>query len=236
MDQYLEMIVGHIEERFHPVSIFLYGSRARGDQEEISDYEIGVLFSNDNPVTRTMLRELNPPANFLIYPFHYAQFLKHHIDSPFPQNIFFRDLRVSGKTLSGKSVIEKFTPPPIAVVDLVERINFDMAFSLAALFSFRTGYSRQAKNDFTKSCLFGVRCLTILQDNIFPKTYDEMHERSKSLPLRDFHDVVANAIAVRHGDALQEKFVFRNISLLNTIVREKIRGHFNRHGDSVVIQ
>ncbi len=40
-------------EQFHPKSVFLYGSRGRGDAKPDSDYEIGVIFDDDKYVQRS---------------------------------------------------------------------------------------------------------------------------------------------------------------------------------------
>src|SRR3989338_6248953 len=52
----LEKLIKDIEEAFNPASIFIYGSRARDDFYEGSDYEIGVLMKKNNYVSRMEIK------------------------------------------------------------------------------------------------------------------------------------------------------------------------------------
>lgn len=43
----ISLALDKVVEQANPVSIFVYGSRARDDYKEYSDFEIGVLFNRD---------------------------------------------------------------------------------------------------------------------------------------------------------------------------------------------
>lgn len=69
MDEQLKSLVAEIMEKFNPVSVFLYGSRARNDFLSKSDYEVGVLYFKDKKISRTDLKSINSNNNINIYPF-----------------------------------------------------------------------------------------------------------------------------------------------------------------------
>ncbi len=231
MNNKLEEIIKAITEKFDPVSIFLYGSRARTDSLSRSDYEIGVLYKRAKKISRTELKEINKNKDVVLYPFEYEDFLVYKIDTPFPENIYFRELIKAGKTLHGEKVIENLKPPKITTLDLLQRIRFDTGFALAAILSKRNGDEITAATEFPKSCLFGVRCLMILETKSFPLTYDEIYEESKKLDLGEYDDVVAHAFAVRKGEKIDENFLYRNVSLLNKIIKNRILESFRKEGD-----
>ena len=77
MDIELKELVEKIETKFNPVSIFLYGSRARTDFLERSDYEVGVLYTKDKKISRVELKELNPNKNINTYPFEHESFVNY---------------------------------------------------------------------------------------------------------------------------------------------------------------
>ena len=45
----LERVVGQIVEKVDPVAIYLFGSRARGDADEDSDYDLLIVVPDDFP-------------------------------------------------------------------------------------------------------------------------------------------------------------------------------------------
>jgi uncharacterized protein len=47
--QALERVVRRLVERFDPAAVFLFGSRARGDAEEESDYDLMMVLKDDAP-------------------------------------------------------------------------------------------------------------------------------------------------------------------------------------------
>ncbi|MEM2089771.1 MAG: nucleotidyltransferase domain-containing protein [Candidatus Pacearchaeota archaeon] len=72
----LKEIVKLLNKHFKPISIFLYGSRARTDFLKRSDFEVGVLFSKDNYVGRSEIKKVVDKKGFNIYPFEYEEFLQ----------------------------------------------------------------------------------------------------------------------------------------------------------------
>lgn len=235
MEKELEEVLKRIKEKFYPVSVFLYGSRARADFLSHSDYEIGVLFSKEQKITRAELKEINSSKKIVLYPFAYEDFISYKIDTPFPENIYFRELIGAGRTIQGKKVIENMTPPSITILDLLQRVRFDTAFALASVLSHRNGDLVTTKMEFSKACLFGIRCLIIAEKKQFPFTYDEIYEASHNLELGEFSEVVEHAIDVRKGGTLNEIFLYKNISMLNKLVKERIMEIYKTQGDMVVL-
>ena len=235
MDKKLEATIKAVTEKFDPISIFLYGSRARTDSLSRSDYEVGVLYKRDKKISRSELKEINPYKDVVLYPFEYEDFLAYKIDTPFPENIYFRELVEAGKTLYGEKVIENLEPPKITTLDLLQRIRFDTGFALAAILSKRNGDEITAATEFPKSCLFGVRCLIILDTKNFPLTYDDIYEQSKKLDLGEYREVVDHAFAVRKGEKIDENFLYRNVSLLNKVIKNRILELLRKDGDKILI-
>jgi len=235
MDKKLEATIKAVTEKFDPISIFLYGSRARTDSLSRSDYEVGVLYKRDKKISRSELKEINPYKDVVLYPFEYEDFLAYKIDTPFPENIYFRELIETGKTLYGEKVIENLEPPKITTLDLLQRIRFDTGFALAAILSKRNGDEITAATEFPKSCLFGVRCLIILDTKSFPLTYDDIYEQSKKLDLGEYREVADHAFAVRKGEKIDENFLYRNVSLLNKVIKNRILESVQKDGDKILI-
>ncbi|MCH7759037.1 nucleotidyltransferase domain-containing protein [Patescibacteria group bacterium] len=235
MEKQFQDLIKKVDKKFKPISIFLYGSRARTDFLEYSDYEVGLLYSSKQEISRTELKKFNPIKSIIFYPFEYESFLKYIIDTPFPEIIYFRELILGGKTISGQKVIEELKPPPVKILDLLQRISFDIGVAFAAVLSYRRGDLITAGMEFSKSCLFGIRCLIILQHKAFPLNYDEIYQASLKLKLGPYSQVVKHALDVRQGKKLSEASIYHNISLLNEMVKEKILEVFEKKGNIIVL-
>lgn len=236
MEKNLENLVKRVAYKFDPVSIFLYGSRAKGDFLEKSDYEIGVLYHDNKKILPEKLREESKKwKNIFLYPFEYEKFINFHIDTPFPENIYFRDLSETGKTLCGEKVVEKMNPPQITTLDLLQRVRFDTGLALAAVLSQRNGDETTAKEEFTKSCLFGVRCLIILKEKKFPLSYEEIYHLSQDLNLEKQQKIIDHAMEVRKGAEIKEDFLYQNISLLNKTIKNFIWESFQKEGNKFCV-
>ncbi|MGM0438854.1 MAG: nucleotidyltransferase domain-containing protein [Patescibacteria group bacterium] len=194
-----------IIETCDPESIFLYGSRARGDSLPSSDTEIGVLTNKDHPRFDS------------VFFFSYKDFKNSQIDTPFPTDIYLRELSLSAKTLYGEEVVENFTPPPVTTISLLERINFDCATAL---------YGAKLKNKelFYKSVLFGVRNLIILKNKDFPLTYEDIYKEAENLDLKEFDSLPKIAFATRIKNKKISKKQFRKaITFTNYLIRKEIK-------------
>ncbi len=199
-------------EEHDPVSIFLYGSKARGDNLVDSDTEIGVLTNN---------KKQNDTKN--VFFFNYKKFKRNEINTPFPVDIYLRELSLTAKTLYGKKIVENFTPPPITILSILERINFDCS---TALYGFKL-----KKNElFYKSVLFGIRNLIIMKKKKFPLKYESIYESSRDLKLFEFQKLPEIAFKTRLGKKSPTQQNFKDsITLTNKFIRKKIRERIDKN-------
>ena len=226
-----------LNTRLKPISIFLYGSRARTDYLKRSDFEIGVLFSKENYVGRSEIKKLISKKGFNIYPFEYEDFLHGKIDTPFQKNIYLREIILSGKTLSGKKVVEETKPPQISILDLIQELRLNLGYALASVISYRNGENKTASLEFYKSCLFATRTLIMLTLRVFPLTYAEILNLSQNLDLREYKKLVETAYHVRNGKKNHtENDLFHNVSYLNEFIEPLLLDSFNKRGNIIIIQ
>ncbi|MDD3007103.1 MAG: nucleotidyltransferase domain-containing protein [Candidatus Pacebacteria bacterium] len=232
----LEVTLDKIEKLCNPVSIFLYGSRARNDFLERSDFEIGVLMHEYNYISRGKIASEINGNNFNIYPFKYEDFLKGKIDTPFQKSIYLYELVGAGKTLRGEKVLEKIKLPAITIVDLIQSIRFEIGYSLASIMSQRNGDFKTASLEFYKSCLFGLRCLEILELKKLAFTYEDIYNLSKKINLGEYDDLVSTAHSLRlRGGNCEDKYIFQNISFLNDFIESRLVERFKNSSDERLI-
>ncbi|OGE89058.1 MAG: hypothetical protein A3J07_00285 [Candidatus Doudnabacteria bacterium RIFCSPLOWO2_02_FULL_49_13] len=219
MRNQLSTVVEKLNSKFHPVSIFLYGSRAKGDYQKHSDYEIGILFHDNEYVHRKDIQK-HCPAKFNVFPFRLSEFLIFKSDIPFQEKIFFKELRLTAQTLRGQDIRGIIREPAIATINLVEEVRFLMGRALSAITTFRDYDEKTAKHLFYKSCLFGFRALIIHTQNKFPINYHSIYllsKRAKILPA--YKKLISDAYKVRLGFKLKERDLYTNISFLNYVLR-----------------
>lgn len=183
MTKKLDTILKKIIETCEPVSVFLYGSRARADFLKRSDFEIGVLIPTDRYISRSELKKAVGEDGINVYPFRLEEFKNGLMDTPFQKIIYLRDLVVTGKTLHGEQVVENMKAPAITVVDVMQDLRFNIGYALSALISHRSKDFNTASLKFYKSCLFGTRSMLILKKRKFALSYDEIFSLSKELDL-----------------------------------------------------
>ena len=122
----MDHVIQIITETFQPESIFLYGSKARKDSLPNSYYEIGVIFKNENYISRSEIRKIITDSNFSIYPFRLDEVRNATLDTPFQKKIYVRDICSSGRTLWGEKIIETMEKPKIELLDVLQDIRFQL--------------------------------------------------------------------------------------------------------------
>lgn len=224
-------------ERFKPKSIFLYGSRGRGDAKSDSDYEVGVVFDDDKYVQRSDIHAAITNSQVKAYPFKWSELSSGTFEHVFQHSIYLREIVKSGKTVAGESLVETITPTPITTLDLIQRLRFDIGQALAALLSYRSGDMPTSMEEFSKSCLFGLRCLEILELREFPEGYEEIYKLASRLQGAEEYRTVIDAAFAQRKEAEPPKIdvIFENISLLDTFIEPKIITYFNEKGNVQVI-
>lgn len=232
----IKNILNDLENSFKPLSIFLYGSRAREDFSKTSDWEIGVLFPQKHYTARTEIKEIINQENVNVYPFVYEDFIKFKADTPFVEPIFFRDIISGGKTLRGKNVIGNMKPPKITVIDVLRDLRFNLGRAFGAMFSWRNQDKETASHSFYKSCLFGTRDLIILELNKFPIGFKNIYQNSKALDLGQYSQLPSIAYQIRQErKQLAEDNIFQNFSYLNDFIEPKTLGYFKNNGDKILL-
>ncbi len=223
--------------KFRSKSVFLYGSRGRGDAKPDSDYEIGVIFDDDKYVRRSDIHAAITNPQVKAYPFKWGELSSGTFGHVFQKSIYLREIIVGGKTVAGEHLIEQIPPPPITTLDLIQRLRFDIGMALAAILSFRTGDMQTSMEEFSKSCFFGLRCLEILELKTFPVGYDEIYELSAKLVADpEYKAVIDAAHDVRTtGKQASMDILFNNISLLDTLIEPKVLTVFKARGNEDII-
>lgn len=206
-------------QQFSPHSIFLYGSRGRGDNKDDSDYEVGVIFEDDRAVRRSELHKKVRLEQVRVYPFKLSEIQSGELDTPFVNNIYLRELIEGGKTIFGEKIVETLKSQPITTLDLIRSIRFDIGYALAAILSSRTDDLETAHEEFSKSCLFGLRTLIILRQRKFISGYDKIFEQRYTVVENPEHLAVIEAAYSLRVDtkSIAGNLLFDNISFLDYV-------------------
>ncbi|MGH3825402.1 MAG: nucleotidyltransferase domain-containing protein [Pseudonocardiaceae bacterium] len=221
-----ETLVQLIREICAPVSIFLYGSRARGDHLPDSDFEVGVLLENSELVGRKVLESCLAGLNVRAYPFVHHDFRSGRIDTPFRVAIYLRELHLSAKTIFGEPVVERLVPPPITTLDALQDIRFSIGRAMSALLADRFNEHAVATQSFYKSCLLGVRMGVLAQLGEFPLGYDDIANRALTICPQEYGHVVEAARIARSERTSPpvSALFYMNIQLLTRWVEPLVAG------------
>jgi len=232
----IQKIAQDVYKKFKPISVFLYGSRARTDFKEDSDYEMGVIQNKKGEIPRFQLNKFVNNKRILIYPFVKSELENCSLDTPFQKEIYVYELIKAGRTLAGGKIIENIKTPQIRTIHLIERLGFDSGQALAAIFASRQEDWVNSSMEFMKSCLFGTRVLEIFELGKFVFTFDETYTLSKGLDLGEYREVVDHAFRVRKNKAKpKEELLYKNIGYLNKFIKDKIIEDYKEKGNRTFI-
>lgn len=229
-------VLDKINKETSPVSIFVYGSQARGDHIPESDYDVGVLYEEKDKINRSSLSKMHDIKGLNIYPFVYENFTMDKLDTPFPTAFYLRSLIDGGaKTTHGEKVVEEIQPPPITVTDLLEEISFQIAYALGALLSFRQNDTVTAKNQLVGSIMHGSRVFLALNGE-YVQRYDDILSHIKQSELDDkYKSLIEYAMKVRNNnDKINPEMIFTAISYLNQVVRHEVKKKLS-YGNTVIL-
>lgn len=232
----IAVTLDRIEQQANPVSIFVYGSRARNDYNERSDFEVGVLFNRDKKWGRSQLATLHNVPGLNIYPFVLEDFQQYKLDTPFPKAVYLRELLAGATTVRGQKIIEEMELPEVRLSDLIELATFQTAYALGAVLSVRQKDLVTASIEFTKSALFGARALVALELGSFPLGYNDIYEEASKLDFldEDAKAILRHAMEVRNGQPIDPTLLYKNITFLNQIVYSRVKGQLVS-GNKVVL-
>lgn len=224
-----------VMNKVKPESVFIYGSRARDDFKEDSDYEVGVLFERDKKVGRAQLAQLHTVDGLNLYPFILEDLREYKMYTPFPKAVYLRELITGAHTVRGAEIIDRMEPPEIKLSDIMEEVMYALARSIGAVLSYRQGDQVTTSVQFAKSNLFGTRALVVLEKQQFPISYNQIYEAAQSLELDDdSKTTIEHAMAIRRGSSINPDFIYKNITYLNQVVYPRVKSELAK-GDRVVL-
>lgn len=225
-----------IRTQSRPISIFLYGSRARNDFLQQSDYELGVFYAKEEMISEETLHSMAElPNEYHIYPYEIKSFIAGTLNIPFEESIFIKSMVTCGKTISGEQTIENIDPPPIKVVSLLREIKFQLGRASDAIVCFGSGDKELSARIFMKSCLWGTRCLVILKTGCFPVSYSEIVEKSLSLDLEEYAEMPQKGLVAREIGKIEKSDLLRNVWYLNRLIERQILDLYQKAGDQILI-
>lgn len=199
-------------------SVFLYGSRARGDNQDTSDWEIGAIYERSRKITRAELSQ-KAPADTVIYPFIRDELENGIVMVPFTQSIWLTELVLTGKTLAGERIIENLNRPEITAQDLTMDVSFSKARALDAMIALRSGCTDLGKDLLVKSCLLGARDLLLLHNMSFPLSYDEIAKNGSALLPDEYKPVLSDIVKVRQGRIEPTlDMAFENLGIFSDVI------------------
>lgn len=215
-------------QSFAPVSIFVYGSRSANCENEQSDYEIGVVFREDNYVGRSIIKQKIADDNYSIFPFRENDLLAGEIDTPFQKNIFLNSLiEGNAKTIFGKRIVENLPKRKISVIDLLMDSSFNLGYATAAVRVMKEGNINLANDLFCKSILYSTRNLIFFKKAKFIVGYENIYKESKKLALpEEYEKLLEVAIALRRQQdvSVDSSVYFKNITYINKFIIPILQG------------
>lgn len=221
---YVDEVLKKIVDVSKPVSIFLYGSMARDDFENDSDYEIGVVYKRDEKMSRSQLKELNGYENIKIYPFVYEDLKTGEIDTPFPKAIYLKTLVEESVCLYGDELSKIIKPVDVSRSDLFEAIGFCLGRAYAAVISSRQNDIEAVRDHFTKSAFYGLQLLIFIKTEKLFFSYKKIEELAKEYVTIEYEDLIKQVVGVRKGEiVLENSYLYKNINFLNKVVLKAIK-------------
>ena len=211
-------------EQFSPLSVFLYGSQATGETTPNSDYEVGLIFDDEKYISRREIKAKQDFDGVSFYPFRLSELRSYTLDTPFPKKLFVYWLIKSGKTILGDDIISQIEIPEITKLDLVGAIGFEIGISFCSFLNLRQGNRFLAHDEFSKSCLHGLKLLIFVESGEFLTTYKDVHEFSKKMDLPDeYREVIDAAYNFRqNSDDVDDNLIYKNMSFLGFVERQII--------------
>jgi predicted nucleotidyltransferase len=224
LPEYLGELLKKILEESKPVSIFLYGSMARDDFENDSDYEIGVVYKKDKKWSRQKLEKLFNYKNVKVYPFVEEELSEGEIDTPFPKEIYLQTLLKKSLVLYGERLENIIKNKKINKDDLLESVGFCLGRAYCAVVSSRQNDLISVRDNFTKSALYGLQILIFIKTRDLVFSYKEMMKKSDDLLPDEYKELITHVIEVRKGNVVVDNsLLYKNISFLNKVVLKAIK-------------
>jgi predicted nucleotidyltransferase len=220
----LQTVVNTIVAKTKPVSVFVYGSRARGDFVAASDYEVGVIYPALHRTKREELAELNRVKNLQLYSFSLEDIQAFNTDTPFPKALYHRELVLTALTIWGNDVFASLTPPWVQLADLHEVLAFEKGYALAALLSMRQNEFDLAGGLYFKALIYGLKVLLLATTKRLALGYDEVEKLAQTTDLgEDGHMLLESAMAWRvNNKVIEPDRYYELLTFLNQYVPQQL--------------
>lgn len=194
-------------------SVFLYGSRARGDNTPDSDWEMGAIFHDDRYVSRSVLAAMQTDK-VVIYPFKLNELRAGTAATPFTRSIWLNEIISIAKTISGEEIINNIPKPEITSLDILADSAFYKGRALDGMIAQREGHEDMARDLFVKSVLFGARALILAKHLPFPESYPDIARTAAPLVGEEIRYLLDRAFDVRMAKlSITSREAFDNIKL-----------------------
>lgn len=222
----LEDVIKILTDNSKPYSIFLYGSKATFSDNKDSDCELGIIYEENNYVSRKVIEDLIKDNNYSIFPFKLKDVLNYDIDTPFQKNIYITTLINGGaKTIYGEKVLETLNPPNISIDDLLADINFHLGIALSSVKVYKTNNMRLANELFYKSCFYSTRDLIYSKTKELCISYNEIYKKSQNIDIpNEYRELLEIAYKLRNEKLTDVESVvyFKNITYINKFILKHI--------------
>ena len=206
----------------NPISIFVYGSKAVNETNSKSDHEIGIVFNEDNYVSRSEIKDLINNSKYSIFPFRLSELKNYTIDTPFQKIIFINSLKFgNSKTIYGEQLIETLSPPPITTLDLLSDTYFNLGYALSCVRIYKCGNIDLANDMFTKSVFYSTRNYIYFKTKKLIVGYNNIYNQAKKLKLPNtYKELLENAYNIRNEKTYKSnpKLYFTNITYINKFI------------------
>lgn len=225
-----------LKERVEPQSVFLFGSRARGDYKPDSDTELGVFLPSDQKCSfDEFLKIAAQPPLVRAYPYCFEDLQENRLVIPMQKELYLREITTNGKTISGEPMIELLVPPPVYARHLLQDCMFWIGRASDCMSCLYRSHKELANALFTKSALAGTRNLMLMNGRAYPKSLGEIVEAGQELDLGDYADIPEMALRGRRSLVVTEKHALRNIHFLEQMVKVPLEAECNCGTDRLII-
>jgi len=220
----IQAILDKIYADTSPICIFLYGSMSRDDQNQNSDYEIGVLYHASSKVPRSELSKYHNFPELKLYPFTIEDLQSYNLDTPFPKKIYINTLISTAKILAGEDVFKSITLQKITKSDLVELVAFSLGRAYCAVVSSRQNDIVAVSEHLTKSFFYGLQALVFIKTNKIIYSYHVLKDIVLTLNIpSDYAELINHIFDVRFNNSTPNiNLLYKNISFLNMYVMGEI--------------
>lgn len=226
---HIQAVVDKIYNETNPICVFLYGSMSRGDNNNESDYEIGVLYNKVSKVPRSTLAKFHNFTELKFYPFTIEDLQSFNLDTPFPKKLYILGLVTNAKILKGQDVFKDITLQKINNEDLIELVAFSLGRAYCAVVSSRQNDVLAVTENFTKSVFYGLQGLVYAKTNKLIHSYREIQSLIPDLQIPDeYSELINHAFAVRfNGEQINNGLLYTNISFLNMFIMPLVKNYSN---------